>query len=72
MRLQGVRVSTCRFSDDGKLVAAGTEDGNLQLWAIGASGMANHNWSLKATVVSAGHLCFCSILPQGSGGWGGG
>ena len=35
---KGVRVSTCAFSYDGKMVAAGTEDGNLQLWALGGCG----------------------------------
>eukprot|EP01043_Picozoa_sp_COSAG02_P037696 COSAG02_NODE_2848_length_7904_cov_4.981166_4_plen_353_part_00 len=32
---KGVMVSTCAFSDDGKMICAGTEDGTLQVWTMG-------------------------------------
>jgi WD40 repeat protein len=47
---KGVMVSTCAFSPDGKIIAAGTDDGNLQFWTLGASGMSNHNWSVPSSL----------------------
>lgn len=61
---KGVMVSTCAFSDDGKMICAGTEDGTLQVWSMNGAKSRPHKTCRKAHV--AGHeITGVSIGPDG-------
>jgi WD40 repeat protein len=60
----GVRVSTCAFSDDGKMICAGTEDGTLQVWTMSGKKSRPHKTMRKAHTVG-NEITGVSIGPDG-------
>ena len=61
---KGVMVSTCNFSDDGKMIAAGTDDGTLQVWSMTGSKSRPHKTMRKAHE-PGNEITGVSISPDG-------